>query len=58
MENHLTISYHLEKRADGTLLMLAQRNIQTVALYELMNSQVWDYLLASLKGYVESKHHS
>ena len=56
--NYLTISYRLEKRSGGTLLMLAQRNIQSAALYELMNNQVWDYLLASLKGYVESKHHS
>jgi len=55
-ENYLTISYRLEKRSNGTLLMLEQRNIRSAALYELMNNQVWDYLLASLKGYAESVH--
>ncbi|MFT6045617.1 MAG: hypothetical protein ACI9WC_001318 [Arenicella sp.] len=53
-ENYLTISYALENSADGTLLTVVQRNIQSLELYELMNHQVWDFLLGSLKKYVET----
>ena len=51
--NHITISYVLEEVAQGTLLKLAQSNIKSVELYEMMNNQVWDYLLGSLQQYVE-----
>lgn len=52
-ENHLSISYSLEKSTEGTLLKVKQSNIKSAELYELMNDQVWDFLLESLKEYIE-----
>ena len=53
-ENYLTIAYTLEESAAGTLLTLEQSNIQSKELYELMDNQVWGYLLGALKEYVEA----
>ncbi len=52
-ENYLTITYRLESITGGTLLKVNQTNIKSSELYELMDSQVWDYLLSSLKKYAE-----
>ena len=53
-ENYITIGYSLEKLVDGTLLKMEQSNIQSTELYELMNNQVWGFLLGSLRDYLES----
>ena len=53
-ENYMRISYSLQRAAGGTLLKVSQTNIKSPELYELMNSQVWSYLLSSLKKYLES----
>ena len=52
-ENHLTISYALSESCDGTELTVTQSNIKSEELYKLMETQVWDCLLGSLKEYVE-----
>jgi uncharacterized protein YndB with AHSA1/START domain len=52
-ENHLVVSYFLSELEDGLELTLTQSNIPSQALYDLMNNQVWDYLLGSLKDYAE-----
>lgn len=54
-ENHLTITYQLDPTSTGTLLRMTQNNIKSKDLYELMNSQVWDFLLTSLKNHIEEK---
>ena len=54
-ENHLTISYCLSECSEGSALTLIQSNIKSVELYELMDKQVWDHLLAALKDYVEDR---
>lgn len=48
-ENHLTISYVLTECSYGTDLTVTQSNIRSPVLYELMETQVWDDLLGSLK---------
>lgn len=53
-ENHLTINYNLEKSNEGTVLTVTQSNIKSPEMYELMNGQVWDYLLISFKEYIEA----
>ena len=53
-ENYITICYSLEVLADTTLVKMEQRNIQSTELYDVMNNQVWDFLLNSLKDYVEA----
>jgi uncharacterized protein YndB with AHSA1/START domain len=55
-ENFLIISYSLEEIPDFTVLKLTQRNIKSAQLYEMMNTQVWDFLLGSLKEYLEAGH--
>ncbi len=52
-ENYISMDYTLESMGGNTLLTLVQSNIQSVELYELMQSQVWDFLLGSLKEYLE-----
>jgi uncharacterized protein YndB with AHSA1/START domain len=54
-ENHITISYLLSENVEGTELIVVQSNIGSRELYELMDNQVWDYLLGSLKEYAESR---
>jgi uncharacterized protein YndB with AHSA1/START domain len=54
-ENHITISYLLSENVEGTELVVVQSNIGSRELYELMDNQVWDYLLGSLKEYVETR---
>ncbi|MEH6458229.1 MAG: SRPBCC family protein [Cocleimonas sp.] len=53
-ENHMAISYQLSESNDGTDLTVIQSNIKSAELYELMKDQVWDFLLGSLKEYVEA----
>jgi len=53
-ENYLTISYVLTECPNGTELTVTQSNIKSAGMYELMESQVWDYLLGSLKKFVEA----
>ena len=53
-ENHLSISYSLSGSAEGTELTVTQSNIKSEKMYELMEGQVWDYLLGSIKVYVET----
>ena len=55
-ENHLTISYNLAECSEGTSLTVTQSNIKSVELFELMDKQVWDYLLRSLREYIEATH--
>ena len=52
-ENYLRISYSLQRDAGGTILHVRQTNIKSPELYELMDSQVWNFLLSSLKKYIE-----
>ena len=52
-ENHLTISYVLAQCTDGKDLTVTQRNIKSPVLFELMETQVWDFLLGCVKKYVE-----
>lgn len=54
--NLITISYGLEQTAQGTLLKLDQSNIRSLELYQMMNNQVWDYLLNSLRQHVEQNN--
>jgi uncharacterized protein YndB with AHSA1/START domain len=54
-ENHITISYLLSENVEGTELVVVQSNIGSRELYELMDNQVWDYLLGSLKEYAETR---
>ena len=53
-ENHMTICYQLSESDGGTDLTVIQSNIRSVELYEMMKTQVWDFLLGSLKEYVEA----
>jgi uncharacterized protein YndB with AHSA1/START domain len=53
-ENHLTIAYRLEKLPEGTRLSVRQGNIKSPQMYELMSTQVWDFLLDSFKQYIEA----
>lgn len=52
-ENFIEIQYTLESTDERILLTMVQSNIQSLALYELMNTHMWDFLLASLKEYLE-----
>lgn len=54
-ENYVSISYALAETPQGTELTLKQSNIRSEALYHLMESQVWDFLLGSLKQYLEAE---
>jgi len=54
-ENFLSIEYQLEGADEGTRLTLVQRNIKSPDLYQLMDTQVWDFLLGSLKKYLEAR---
>jgi len=54
-ENHSLVSYTLTETLEGTELKLVQSNIRSEERYELMETQVWDFLLGSLKKYVESR---
>ncbi len=53
-ENYLTISYSLERSNERTVLTAKQSNIKSPEMYELMNDQVWSYLLNSFKEYIEA----
>jgi uncharacterized protein YndB with AHSA1/START domain len=53
-ENHLIISYIFSSSGNGSELKVVQSNIRSQELYDLMNTQVWEYLLGSLKDYVET----
>lgn len=53
-ENHLSISYVLSETLTGTELKLVQSNIRSEELYKLMEQQVWDFLLGSLKAHLEA----
>lgn len=53
-ENHLVISYSLSETPFGTELKLVQSNIRSEELYNLMETQVWDFLLESLKQHLEA----
>lgn len=55
-ENHLTIQYHLKAVGQGTVLSVKQSNIKSPEMYELMNGQVWDFLLNSFKEFIEESH--
>lgn len=54
-ENHLVIEYALSRSSEGTCVRVTQSNINSKELYETMENQVWDYLLSSLKQYLESR---
>lgn len=54
-DNHLVIEYALSSYSDGTTVHVAQRNIKSKELYEMMEGQVWDYLLTSFKQYMETR---
>ncbi len=53
-ENHLTIEYKLKDIPEGTEVSVVQLNIKSREMYELMDGQVWDYLLGSFKAYLEN----
>lgn len=52
-DNHLVIEYTLSELLEGTSVHVTQSNIRSKELYEIMISQVWDYLLGSFKQYME-----
>jgi uncharacterized protein YndB with AHSA1/START domain len=54
-ENQVIISYKLNAEGDGSILMLHQESLPSDELLEQMDG-VWDFLLGSLKEYVENKH--
>lgn len=54
LENYLTINYTLSETDEGTILNLKQRNIKSEQMYAQM-LQIWDFLLSSLKNFVEQK---
>ncbi len=54
-QNHLTIEYRLLTAPEGTELTVTQSNIRSKEMFEMMNGQVWEYLLGSLKTYLESR---
>lgn len=54
-DNHLVIEYALSSSLEGTSVHVTQSNIKSKALYELMDGQVWDYLLGSFKQYMENR---
>ncbi|MBY4677417.1 SRPBCC family protein [Marinobacterium arenosum] len=54
-ENYILISYALSEIPEGTELKLVQSNIRSEELYNLMETQVWDFLLGALKEYVEPR---
>lgn len=51
-ENHLTIVYRLSPKHQGTQLDLEQSNLRSEEMSKTMGV-IWDYLLKSLKEYVE-----
>ena len=54
-ENHLVIEYALSSYPEGTSVRVTQSNIKSKELYEMMENQVWVYLLGSFKQYLESR---
>ena len=52
-ENYLTICYLLQEQEQNTLLSLTHNNLQSESMYSQM-LEVWDFLLASLKQFLES----
>ena len=54
-QNHITIEYRLEAVSVGTKLTVTQANIKSKGMYEMMEGQVWDYLLNSFKTHMESR---
>ena len=54
-ENFISIEYQLTRADNGTRLTLLQSNIKSPELYQLMETQVWDFLLGSLKKYLEAR---
>lgn len=53
-ENYLTICYTLHETDNSTNLELEHKNLKSEKMYlEMLN--VWDFLLSSLKSYVEQK---
>jgi len=53
--NFISIEYQLTRADNGTRLTLFQSNIKSPDLYQLMETQVWDFLLGSLKKYLEAR---
>lgn len=54
-ENEMTIRYSLVEHANGTQLTLEHSNLLTVERQSMMND-TWEFLLDSLKTYVESNN--
>ncbi len=52
-DNEVTIRYELSARQASTRLTLTQSNLPSPELRQLMDDQVWDFLLGSLKQYLE-----
>ncbi|MGY6277895.1 SRPBCC domain-containing protein [Methylomonas sp. MgM2] len=52
-ENRMVIDYQLSSDGDDTVLTLTHSNLLS-ADRQAMMTQVWDFLLGSLKNYVES----
>lgn len=51
-ENRMIIDYQLSNNGDDTVLMLTHSNLLSVHRQTMMD-QVWDFLLGSLKSYIE-----
>jgi len=54
-ENFISIDYQLAPADNGARLTLLQSNIKSTELYQIMDTQVWDFLLGSLKKYLEAR---
>lgn len=52
-ENLVSITYKLAVVKKGTRVTIFQSNLPNQELYEAMDNFVWDFLLGSLKSYLE-----
>ncbi|MCO4784068.1 MAG: SRPBCC domain-containing protein [Candidatus Cloacimonetes bacterium] len=54
-ENQVKISYRLSEENGQTMISVSQSNLPNQELYTAMDTAVWDFLLGSLKNYLEKK---
>ena len=54
LENHLTITYHLSPKHQGTQLDVEQSNIKSEEIFNMMGP-IWESLLNGLKDYVQNR---
>ncbi|MEM7707512.1 MAG: SRPBCC family protein [Pseudomonadota bacterium] len=52
-DNEVTIRYETSDRQGKTRLTVTQSNLPSLELRQMMEQQVWDFLLGALKQYLE-----